>query len=461
MTIERPHSSFTRTTRERQSRPSEVRRLRFDDLIQSRTGPRVNAITAGSFIVPLEAVQPGDTQVLAAAEPRTYPGGPPLSLDRLASTPSVESVVASTEIKLGERLGSVQELLFMDGRAPIPDSRVFGALPRLQSLHVISVHSQRPLRVEALAGLELRDLGVTWERMARGEMQNLAALAGLRRLVVDAGPAESVADIGRLEHLTYLHLRGGRSGWARLAPLARLEEAYLFETGLPDLRALNGWTRLINLALLGRRLNSLEGIGALGALESCSLTAVGVRDLEPVRGLDNLKILHLSSLAVDDLGPLADLPSLLELTLHQPIATGEWHIRSLAPLAGLKRLEKLNIWWVAVGDRDLAAFRKARPDVVIDVAHSAKSATLAIGPVQVHPPSAENSEWWILQDLTRLLGTETNVEAEARLKSAVANRSNRLLARLNFDSEASAVGVSAAAEADIREVAEVIAELAN
>lgn len=67
----------------------------------------MNAITAGNLIVPLEAVQPRDKQVLAAAEPRTNPGAPPLSLDALAAIPNVESVVTSTEIRLATRLGSV------------------------------------------------------------------------------------------------------------------------------------------------------------------------------------------------------------------------------------------------------------------------------------------------------------------------------------------------------------------
>ncbi len=305
MTIERPHSSFTRTVEERLVRPSEVRRLRFDDLIQSRSGSEVNIATAGNFMVPLETVQLGDTQVLAAAEPRTYPGAPPISLDALAAAPSVDSVVTSTEIELSSRLASVHELLFVDGRAPIPEPQVFAALPRLRSVHAMSVHRQRQLRIEWLTGAELHDLGVTWERMARGELQNLTLLAELRRLVVDAGPAESVAGIGRLEHLTYLHLRGGRSGWARLAALSRLEEAYLFETGLADLRALRGWTRLTSLALLGRHLKSLDGIGALHALESCSLAALGISDLEPLRGLEKLRTLDLSSLGIDDIGPLA------------------------------------------------------------------------------------------------------------------------------------------------------------
>ncbi len=86
---------------------------------------------------------------------------------------------------------------------------------------------------------------------------------------------------------------------------------------------------------------------------------------------------------------------------------------------------------------------------------------MSIGPVEVHPPSEALAVWWFLQDLTALLGTDTNTEAEARLQHAIGRRSRDLLARLEFDSEAGGVGVSAKSEADIREVADVIAELAE
>jgi hypothetical protein len=43
----------------------------------------------------------------------------------------------------------------------------------------------------------------------------------------------------------------------------------------------------------------------------------------------------------------------------------------------------------------------------------------------------------------------------------IGRRSHDLLVRLRFDSEAGAVGVAADSEADIREVAELIAELAE
>jgi hypothetical protein len=124
----------------------------------------------------------------------------------------------------------------------------------------------------------------------------------------------------------------------------------------------------------------------------------------------------------------------------------------------LKRLELFPASYL--GDR-VVAFRKARPDVKVEVQHEGGVASISIGPIEVHPPSPGLEGWWFLQDLSGPLGTETNAEAEARLQHAIGLRSSDLLARLRFDSEAGGVGVTAKSEADIRAVAAVIAELAE
>lgn len=260
-------------------------------------------------------MHPGDTQVLAAAEPRTNPPGPPIAIDGLARTPSVESVVSSTEVTLGTRRSSVMELLLLE-RPPLPEPAVFSGLPNLQTLHAMDVHPRGPkLSFQSITGLDMRDLTVRWDHLEPGEAANLGALSGLRRLVYWAGPADSVEAIGRLQNLEYLNLVGGRSGWQRLAGLGRLKEAVLWEARLADLRPLSGWESLRSLWLRGRRVESLEGIAALRELESAWLEVLGVSDVTPLQGLETLTALHLSGLALDDLGPLAGLPSLRDLTL--------------------------------------------------------------------------------------------------------------------------------------------------
>jgi hypothetical protein len=235
--------------------------------------------------------------------------------------------------------------------------------------------------------------------------------------------------------------------------------------------------------LRGRRVKSIAGISELRALESLWLEVLGIGDLTPLQGLAKMTTLNLSGLALDDLGPLAGLPSLRHLTLSG--AESRWQVKSLAPLAHLAHLEEVHLRGVASRDLSLSplehlprlkrlelfpasylgdglvAFQKARPDVEVTAQQDDGVASISIGPVEVHPPSPGLADWWFLQDLTGLLGTDTNAEAEARLQHAIGRRSRDLLARVDFDSEAGGVGVRAKSEADIREVAEVIAELAE
>lgn len=392
-------------------------------------------------------------------------------------------MVSSTRITLDTRLPSVTELLLLE-RPPLPEPAVFGALPNLRSLHAMDVHHRGPkLELRSIAGLDIQDLAVTWDHLEPGDAVNLGALSGLRRLVFWAGPANPVDAVGGLHNLEYLNLVGGRGGWARLLGLARLQEAVLWDARLADLRPISGWTSLKSLWLRGRRVKSLDGIAALRALESAWLEVLGISDLAPLQGLEGLTNLNLSGLAVDDLGPLAGLPSLRHLSLSG--ADSGWEVKSLAPLRNLDQLEEVRLYGVKTRDLDIsaleslprlkrlelfpaaylgdrvAAFRKTRPDVSVEAHQDARVASVSIGPIEVHPPSADLSDWWLLQDLTGLLGTDTNAEAEARLQHAIGLRSRELLERLSFDSEAGAVGVTARSEADIREVADVIAELAE
>jgi hypothetical protein len=479
---EPPYSSFARTAAERSTRPLQIRRFHFGDLLQSHRKQRERTGREGNFIVPIEAARPGDTQVLAAAEPRTNPRRPVIALDGLVRLQSVESVVSTTEVTLGTRLPSVTELLVLEG-PPLPEPGAFAALPNLHGLHAMDVHRNGPkLSFQSIAGIDIRDLAVTWDSLEPGDVVNLGALSGLQRLVFWAGPANSVEAVGRLHNLEYLNLVGGRSGWARLAGLASLQEAVLWDARLPDLRVMSAWASLKSLWLRGRRAKSLDGISELPALESLWLEVLGISDLTPLQGLATLTTLSLSGLALDDLGPLAGLPSLRHLTLSG--AESRWQVKSLAPLAHLEHLEEVKLRGVTTRDLSLsplerlpklkrlelfpagylgdrvAAFRKARPDVGVE-AQEGGVASISIGPVEVHPPSAGLGDWWFLQDLTGLLGTDTNAEAEARLQHAIGRRSRDLLARLEFDSDAGGVGVRARSQADISEVAKVIAELAE
>ena len=75
-------------------RPSDVNRVVFDALVEPGPRSRVEARS----LIPIETVQPGDEQVLAARLPHRI-GEPVIDLDLLATLPSVRSVVASTTVR--------------------------------------------------------------------------------------------------------------------------------------------------------------------------------------------------------------------------------------------------------------------------------------------------------------------------------------------------------------------------
>src|ERR1051326_6861308 len=92
-------------------RPPAIRRYRFDNLLQRpfatplfRSEAREHSQAGQPLpVVPIEAVAPGDTQVWAAREP-TRVDSPVIALDALADFPSVESVLASTPVRVGRSL---------------------------------------------------------------------------------------------------------------------------------------------------------------------------------------------------------------------------------------------------------------------------------------------------------------------------------------------------------------------
>jgi hypothetical protein len=109
--------------------------------------------------------------------------------------------------------------------------------------------------------------------------------------------------------------------------------------------------------------------------------------------------------------------------------------------------------------RTVEELRAARPDVAVAWAPPLAAPGEKIGDVYVRPPLQTTTEWWLSEDLTDILGVATNADAERRLISAIGLRDKDLLARLDFDTEASAVTVRAATKGDIVALASLIADL--
>jgi hypothetical protein len=417
--LEASRSEFTRTAAERLTRLAEIRRLAWADLqwagrqIGSRPTDAWPHLATSLHIVPVESVRPGDQQVVAAKEPRVHPSEKAIALDVLAAIPSVESILASTRITLSTALPSVTELILYS--APVPDPGFFDLLPNLRSLHASwTSHQGRRLSLAELESHDLRELAVEWLRIEPGDVEKLVMFEDLRRLFLHAGPKDSVKAVGTLRNLEYLFLQGGRSGWARLAPLERLEVVGILEATLPHLNVVRRWGQVRSLWLHGRGVKSLGGVEALKSLAVASLDLPAIADFSPLKGLVALRSVKLG------------------------------------------RLSKS-------GRESVAAFRAARPEVSVDITQPEPVTGELVGAVGIHAPEPENDlpDWWILQDLTDLLDTETNHDAEARLRSAIEDRSPELLRRLSWDSEAGALGVQARSGADILAVAAVINDLAS
>lgn len=398
-------------------RPDAVHRVAFGDLVAPGPRGRVDV----RALVPLESVQPGDEQVLAARSP---------DLDPLAGIPSVRSVVASTTVRASRPLPQITELLLLS-RTPVPDALTLRNLPNLTSLWVAWAPAGRRLDTEALPET-LSELGV--HRAVLAGLADLKRLSRLRHLVLEGClPKDSLEPLAGMAQLVRLRANA-RGGWQSLGVLTGLEEVSAIQPRLTNLRAWRSWSRLRALTLTGSGVGSLAGMEAFTALERLRLVMMGIDDLSPLAGLPRLAEIELTGLAhVRDLGPLRTLPSLRRLTLEDSdVGT-------------------------AVAD-----LRRARPDVEVAWRGGEKPAPgVQAGPVVLHPPNERIPSWWLREDLTGLLQVPTNADAEARLRTALASEDPSLLARLRFDTEADAVVVESDREDDLRAVARVIERLAG
>jgi hypothetical protein len=428
-------------------------------------------------MVPIEAAGRGDTQVLVARFPGRR-GEPVVAIDGLGQAPEIDSLIVSTEIQLSQPLPSVRELL-LPSLTQVPAAGTLANLPGLRTLHAPLAMTTRKLAVQALAP-GLAELAVS--RGCLADVGGVGGLSGLRSLELDLYPGDSVAPVGRLTGLIRLSVGGPRvTGWRALAACELLEEALLNGLTGANLRPFAGWNRLRRLTITRRGLRSLAGVGVLAALEELDLRLMSVEDLAPLAALPRLRSLRLIGLkAAQDLSPLAGLRTLqrLEVSRAGIEVADVVHIDSVRPLAGLDRLEEVVLSGTVVDDGDLAPFA-ALPGLrrlvlygaggpVVDELRSRPGLELIVVPGPSAPAavahglpirSAPDETWCLRADLTERLGVDTNYDAEEVVREAVMGRDRELARRLSFDTEAGAVEISAADQADLHAVAAIIDSL--
>ena len=425
---------------------------------------------------------------------------PSVALDGLAARPWIESVVAerpctsSTDLprvraffslgasrtrrELLDRLPNLEQLVARD---VIPEDLV--GLSRLRDASFKWLDFDVPPGVNMQRLLDHPDERERYRRRTEGTAA-LARLTQLERLGLSRFHYRAPADpIAELTGLRWLSLHGWRN-LRVIGRLANLERLELLEFEMTNLRALRGLTKLTELRLMGR-LKSLDGIESLRSLADVWLRGRVVRDLSVLAELPRLRQLELIYPdAVSDFSPLGRLRGLrrLDITLGDNTDAGE--LPSIGFLAGLGELEELALRNVNLLDNRLNPLfdlprlrsvtltgragpnvdelRRRRPELELKTHLSGEPpGRVFVGAVHYDPPAPGIEQWAIFQSLADFLGSSTNRQAERRIRSELRRSDPDLLRRLEFDSEAGAVGIYASSEADIRRVAEVIRSIAE
>ena len=465
------------TDAQRQERPTVIRPSMFP-------GDATPADSRDArFLVPIESVRSGDQQVLAARGPR--PADRVIDLDALVDYPTVTSVVATTSVRARRPLPHMSELLLF-GEAVMPDAETLGNLPALERAWLTLARGT--LETDVLPR-NLRALGVGRHHLPSSGGDPLAALSRfseLRRLKLwGCLPKDSVEAIAPLVHLVELRA-DAPLGWARLRTCTALENVSAIRPRMANLRPLRAWTNLRRLTITGSGLKSLAGIEAFTALEQLRLVMVAIDDLSPVQHLPHLAEVDLTGVdRVRTLDAFGSLPALRSLSVQRAGADYEdiVHVATLQPLKSVRTLEELVLQGAFVDDGSLAvladlpalrhvvvcgdlgdavsSLRHARPDVDVTWDPGPRMPPgERVGTVLVRPPVDQSLNWWIREDLTARFGVRTNAGAERRLRRVIQGTDPELLRRLNFDTEADAVSITAS-EADIRATAEVITRIAD
>jgi hypothetical protein len=469
---------------QRRQRPEQPQRVTFAALADRRT------TFDPARLIPIESLRPGDEQALVAEAPS---GHEPLVVELVPHVESsaLSSIVASAMIHAVEPLPWLRELLLVGAASrKVPDPETLRNLPRLETLWAGQGPYANALHVESLPADVLRHLAIERAllRLKGGPAgpDALVRFGHLRHLVLNgAYPTDSLAPLAALTELVALRA-DARIGWPALAGCAKLEDVEAYRARLTDLRPLRTWTRLRRLTVSMGGLTSLEGIAAFEALDRLTLIALRLDRLSGLSGLprlEELRLIHLRRL--HDLGPLGRMPALRRLEIRGGRTPAETiRVNSLRPLATATSLEDLVLDHATVDDRDLrplvelpalrrvalfgelereaTELRASRPDVEVSLRKTQIGPTGSdVEQVTIHPPLLGRTRWWVLQDLTDVLDVETNAQAEALLRAATADVDPGLAARLEFDTEADAMGVDAPTEADIRSVAGIINQLAG
>ena len=229
----------------------------------------------------------------------------------------------------------------------------------------------------------LDDMLVAWLPMK--DMKPFEKLTQLKRLdirfsleIKDATPLKN------LKNLEFLSIWG--TSIADLTPLVgldKLKEINARTTKIIDARPLEKMASLEKIDLLGTPIQDISPLARIEKMKEILICSTKVEDLSPLypvaerltyldicnvlwrdfgelKRFRNLETLKLWGLPIGDLNLLKDLNKLVELDISG--AT----FASLKPLDQLKNLKKVWLIDTVVDEKELAAFKKAHPDIKIE-----------------------------------------------------------------------------------------------
>lgn len=258
-----------------------------------------------------------------------------------------------------------------------------------------------------------------------------------------------------LVHLERLSLELDSASVARLSLLGampRLEECQLFSSGLKDLAGIEEWHALRRLRLHLTAVRRLDLLADSPVEELVFLRGGRSEiDIAPLRRMQKLRTLELNLLGQSSsLGDWCEALALERVELRDTLLGP----RGLDGLAEAPALRSLAL--SADNAHALERFRQARPDVELTVwPTSGPGPEARLGHVGL---KHIGDEWSIFTDLTQLLGTSTNHDAERLVNGAL---SPAIRNAVEFDAEAGGFCAIAKDRETIAAVAAVINALAD
>lgn len=444
-------------------RPDEVSVVPFDACLPFEYDSALAAYAHA--IVPIEHVRAGDHQVVVQGRVGDDRPDDVAVLDDLGRIDSLESIIADRPIRLTQPLPGIRELI-VTTLTPPPDDSTLRHLPNLARLCLGRSATESKIDLRTLGGMpDLVDL--RFDALQVGDIEPIAGLTGLRRLRIEHQTFQSIAPVAAATGLRWLAI-GWWKGMDRLGSLTDLEHVELNEGTISSLRAFRELRRLRSLTIFGRRLKSIAGIEQLDALEDLFLYNPGVADLTPLAAPQGLRRLRLDMPAkVVDFAPIGQLEHLRSLIVNFK-GSASISVPRMADLASLHEMRDLALTkadgggWrflldlpdlrriLLYGSLDADAPERIQsrfPEALVDVR---PVSTQAAKPIEVK--QLPDGRWSIFADVHDLLGVADNFDAETRLRELLATTDPELLARLEFDSDADALGVVGPAEADLRRV---------